>query len=306
MNSKVILSVFGVAAAVMGCASLGSHGVSENSVRAILQSHSDPSDESGCAVVLDLSNGEIIHSVSVGRASAKDAFEVGGVAMPLAACVALEKGVATMDTLFSTDCDRVKYPNLPNDGNHKWEARMSVGDALVKSSNIVVGKLGADVGMDALANGLRQFGITPPTDGVACRMAVGHGVSASVEQIARAYAVLANHGREPWGEKRQIVKAEVADVVCKELERVTTNEGTAKRAAVDGVRTAGKTGTAMRKVGGAYVADKFNATFAGFVPSDVPRYVVVVRYATGVCRFHLGGQRPAAAFSDIVRLLSAE
>ena len=292
-------------AAIVGCLSVGLCGVSDDdAIKAVLQSHSDPSDESGCAVVLDLSSGEIIHSVSVGRASAKEAFEVGGVVMPLTACIALENGTAKIDTLFSTDCDRVKYPNLPTDSNHKWDAQMSVADALVKSSNIVIGKLGADVGLDALTDGLRRFGITPPTDGVACRMAVGHGVSASVEQIAKAYAVLANHGREPWGEKRQIVKAEVADAVCKELERVTSNEGTARRAAVDGVRTAGKTGTAMRKVGGAYVADKFNATFAGFVPSDAPRYVVVVRYATGVCQMHLGGQRPAEAFSDIVRRLN--
>ena len=303
MNSKVVLSVFGMAAAVMGCASLGSHGVSENSVRAILQSHSDPSDESGCAVVLDLSSGEIIHSVAVGRASAKEAFEVGGVVMPLTACIALENGTAKIDTFFSSDCDRVKYPNLPNDGGHKWDAQMSVADALVKSSNIVIGKLGADVGLDALTDGLRRFGITPPTDGVACRMAVGHGVSASVEQIAKAYAVLANHGREPWGERRQIVKAEVADAVCADLEKVTTNEGTAKAAAVEGVKTAGKTATAQRMIDGVYASNKFNAVFAGIVPSDAPRYVVVVRYETGVCRDHLGGRRPAEAFADIVRLL---
>ena len=306
MTNNQILFACGVAAAVMGCASLGSHGVSENSVRAILQSHSDPSDESGCAVVLDLSNGEISHSVSVGRASAKDAFEVGGVVMPLTACIALENGIAKIDTLFSSDCDRVKYPNLPNDGAHKWNVQMSVGDALVKSSNIIIGKVGAEVGKDALADGQRQFGLTQFAGDCACRWAVGHGVSASIEDIARAYAVLANHGREPWGERRQIVKAEVANVVCKELEKVTTNEGTAKAAAVEGVKTAGKTATAQRKIDGVYSADKFNAVFAGFFPSDAPRYVVVVRYETGVCRFHLGGQRPAAAFSDIVRLLSAE
>lgn len=289
---------------IVGCLSVCSRGVSDKDIRAILQSHSDPSDESGCVVVLDLSNGEISHSVSVGRASAKDAFEVGGVVMPLTACIALENGTAKIDTLFSSDCDRVKYPNLPNDGNHKWDAQMSVGDALVKSSNIVIGKLGADVGMDALTNGLRRFGITPPTDGVACRMAVGHGVSASVEQIAKAYAVLANHGRESWGAKKQIVRAEIADAVCKELERVTTKEGTARQAAVEGVKTAGKTATAQRKIDGVYVTDKFNATFAGFAPSDAPRYVIVVRYATGVCKMHLGGQRPAEAFADIVRVIA--
>lgn len=278
--------------------------IDENALRDALTAHGDPSDDGGCAVVVDLESGAVVQSVSFGGITAKDPYEIGSVIEPLTVGIALNKGVSKIGSLYSTDCDRVKYPNLPNDGNHKWDAQMSVADALVKSSNIVIGKLGADVGMDTLTNDLREFGITPPTDGVACRMAVGHGVSASVEQIARAYAVLVNHGREPWGEKRQIVKSEVADAVCKELERVTSKEGTAKRAAVDGVRTAGKTGTAMRKVGGSYVTDKFNATFAGFVPSDVPRYVVVVRYATGVCKMHLGGQRPAEAFSDIVRRLN--
>ena len=303
MNAvKTTVLAFGIAVAV-GCVSFGGKCLCESSIREVLTAHLDPSDDGGCAVIIDMENGAVIQSVAVGGVSAKDPFEVGSVIEPLTVGIALDKGVAKMDTLFSTDCDRVKYPNLPNDGNHKWKVQMSIADALVKSSNIVIGKLGADVGLDALTDGLWQFGITPPTDGIACRMAVGHGVSASVEQIAKAYAVLANNGREPWGEKRQIVKAEVADAVCKELERVTAKDGTARRAAVDGVRTAGKTGTAMRKVGSSYVADKFNATFAGFVPSDAPRYVVVVRYATGVCKLHLGGQRPAEVFADIVRLL---
>ena len=300
---RISMVALGICAAI-GCASVGGKCLSESSIRDVLTAHSDPSDDGGCVVVVDLENGAVVQSVAVGGVTAKDTYEVGSVIEPLTVGIALNKGIAKMDTLFSTDCNRVKYPNLPNDGNHKWDTQMSVADALVQSSNIVIGKLGADVGLDALTDGLWRFGITPPTDGIACRMAVGHGVSASVEQIAKAYAVLANHGREPWGEKRQIVKAEVADAVCKELERVTSNEGTARRAAVDGVRTAGKTGTAMRKVGGAYVADKFNATFAGFVPSDAPRSVVVVRYATGVCQMHLGGQRPAEAFADIVRVIA--
>lgn len=308
LESKSMLSrtaiLFCGTAAIVGCLSVGLCGVSDDdAIKAVLQAHSDPSDESGCAVVLDLSNGEISHSVSVGRASAKDAFEVGGVVMPLTACIALENGTAKIDTLFSTDCDRVKYPNLPNDGGHKWDAQMSVGDALVKSSNIIIGKVGAEVGKDALAEGLRQFGLTQFAGDCACRWAVGHGVSASIEDIARAYAVFANHGREPWGERRQIVKAEVADAVCADLEKVTTNEGTAKAAAVEGVKTAGKTATAQRMIDGVYVSNKFNAVFAGIVPSDAPRYVVVVRYETGVCRDHLGGRRPAEAFADIVRLL---
>ena len=82
---------------------------------------------------------------------------------------------------------------------------------------------------------------------------------------------------------------------------------TGRRAAVDGVRVAGKTSTMQRTKPNSYEYefDKFTASFAGFFPADDPKYVLVVCYETrrieGVPYIHQGGGRPAMAFAEVVR-----
>ena len=82
---------------------------------------------------------------------------------------------------------------------------------------------------------------------------------------------------------------------------------TGRRAAVEGVRIAGKTSTAQRMKPDSYeyYFDRYTASFAGFFPADAPKYVLVVCYETkrvdGVPYIHQGGGRPAMAFAEVVR-----
>lgn len=82
---------------------------------------------------------------------------------------------------------------------------------------------------------------------------------------------------------------------------------TGRRAAVKGVRIAGKTSTAQRMKSDSYeyYFDRYTASFAGFFPADAPKYVLVVCYETkrveGVQYIHQGGGRPAMAFAEVVR-----
>ena len=82
---------------------------------------------------------------------------------------------------------------------------------------------------------------------------------------------------------------------------------TGRRAAVEGVRIAGKTSTAQRMKPDTYeyYFDRYTASFAGFFPADAPKYVLVVCYETkrvdGVPYIHQGGGRPAMAFAEVVR-----
>ncbi len=82
---------------------------------------------------------------------------------------------------------------------------------------------------------------------------------------------------------------------------------TGRRAAVEGVRIAGKTSTAQRMKSDSYeyYFDRYTASFAGFFPADAPKYVLVVCYETkrveGVQYIHQGGGRPAMAFAEVVR-----
>lgn len=82
---------------------------------------------------------------------------------------------------------------------------------------------------------------------------------------------------------------------------------TGRRAAVAGVRCAGKTSTVQRMKPDTYEyeTDRYIASFAGFFPADEPKYVLVVCYETrrveGVPYMHQGGGRPAMAFAEVVR-----
>lgn len=82
---------------------------------------------------------------------------------------------------------------------------------------------------------------------------------------------------------------------------------TGRRAAVEGVRIAGKTSTAQRMKPDSYeyYFDRYTASFVGFFPADAPKYVLVVCYETkrvdGVPYIHQGGERPAMAFAEVVR-----
>ena len=82
---------------------------------------------------------------------------------------------------------------------------------------------------------------------------------------------------------------------------------TGRRAAVEGVRIAGKTSTVQRMQPDSYeyCFDRYIASFAGFFPADAPKYVLVVCYETrrleGVPYIHQGGGRPAMAFAETVR-----
>jgi cell division protein FtsI (penicillin-binding protein 3) len=109
-------------------------------------------------------------------------------------------------------------------------------------------------------------------------------VTASPLQIAAAYATLANEGeyvaptrthRTGPAPRERVMKAETARNVVSMLEGVVYGEkGTGKLARVDGVRVAGKTGTASWDLPGG--GEGIYASFVGFVPSTSPRFVIVV------------------------------
>ena len=59
--------------------------------------------------------------------------------------------------------------------------------------------------------------------------------------------------------------------------RSVVDSGTAELAEVEGYFPAGKTGTAQKvEPNGVYSHSKFTASFIGFVPSDNPKFVIVV------------------------------
>ena len=65
--------------------------------------------------------------------------------------------------------------------------------------------------------------------------------------------------------------------IVKMLEAVTEPGGTAKSAAIDGYRVAGKTGTSRRvNPDGGYYTDQYRNVFAGMAPASNPKLVGVI------------------------------
>ena len=124
-----------------------------------------------------------------------------------------------------------------------------------------------------------------------CKLATaafGHGITTTLLQLAKGYAVISNGGYdvEPklvirnsdklMSEKKSILKKDVSEKLVKILRKIVTDsEGTAGLANVEGYEIAGKTGTAEQVINGEYSKNKIN-TFASVFPSSKPEFVFIV------------------------------
>ncbi|MBI4355262.1 MAG: penicillin-binding protein [Candidatus Omnitrophica bacterium] len=124
---------------------------------------------------------------------------------------------------------------------------------------------------------------------------IGHEVGVTALQTACAMATIANGGRwvkphlletvlDPQGRvveqitlvSRRVVSEATARTVRAMLARVV-ELGTGRSAKMKSYTAAGKTGTAQKlEPDGRYSHSKFVATFAGFVPAEQPKLVIVV------------------------------
>ena len=147
----------------------------------------------------------------------------------------------------------------------------------------------------------------------------GQGISATALQVAMAYATLANDGVRmqprivrkitdqygtvvrdfPLQEERRVISADVAQQMRRMLATVVSKEGTASRAKIDGVPAAGKTGTAQKAENGRYSDSRWLASFAGFLPVEKPRVVIVVMIDEPKGAVHYGGLIAAPVFKSI-------
>jgi cell division protein FtsI (penicillin-binding protein 3) len=154
----------------------------------------------------------------------------------------------------------------------------------------------------------------------AATIAFGQGMAVNLVQLAAAYRVLAADGvyREPRllrqirradgsilplppPAQRPVLSMDAARRVTRMLEAaITPVGGTGRLAAVGGYRVAGKTGTAQKAdvLRRGYSDDKYVAMFAGYLPAEAPRVVIVVAVDEPTTN-HYGGVVAAPVFAQI-------
>jgi cell division protein FtsI (penicillin-binding protein 3) len=100
----------------------------------------------------------------------------------------------------------------------------------------------------------------------------------------------------------RVISPQTAQTLTRMLTSVVSEKGTGARAALEGFRVAGKTGTAQKpdlRAGG-YRKDRYTASFAGFVPAEDPRICLVVLVDEPKEEIY-GGQVAAPLFREIAR-----
>ncbi len=120
-------------------------------------------------------------------------------------------------------------------------------------------------------------------------LSFGHGpMQTNLAQLAKAYLVFANEGatrslklikdQASFVDKTQVFSAEPTAKIAQLLDSVASDKGSGYRAQIKGYKVAGKTGTAEMVVDGKYHKKGAKRTFfAGFVPVEKPKYIMVVR-----------------------------
>jgi stage V sporulation protein D (sporulation-specific penicillin-binding protein) len=100
-------------------------------------------------------------------------------------------------------------------------------------------------------------------------------------------------------ERVRMMSPQTAAAVSNAFERVVLS-GTGKRAALEGYRAAGKTGTAQKIVNGRYAPNKYVSSFIGFAPLPMPRITVLVQIDEPQGT-HYGGDVCAPYFKKIAQ-----
>ena len=297
--------------------------------------------KSGSVVVLDPRSGEVLALVNypsfnpnnrskvniqdIRNRAITDVFEPGSTMKPFAVAAAFDAGVIDDTTIIDTE-NGVFEIGGRKIHDHAPEAYMTVARVIQTSSNIGAAKIGLMLESKVLWNALSESGFGKHTGsefpGEAtgklrapktwrpieqATISYGHGISANLMQLARAYMIFASNGElksisllkmDNPARGRKIFSDRTVNSIRAMLEAVVNEDGTAPLAQVSGYRVAGKTGTSHKLENGRYVK-RYIASFVGFTPVSDPRLVIAVMLDEPSNGKYYGGQVAAPVFSKI-------
>ncbi|WP_321929463.1 peptidoglycan D,D-transpeptidase FtsI family protein [Paraburkholderia guartelaensis] len=305
--------------------------------------------EAGSVVVLDAQNGEILALANwpsfdpndrtrltgkqLRNRAVVDTFEPGSTIKPVVVSLAMDLHKVNANTLIDTSPGtyRIGPATIHDTSNH---GRMTVAEAIQKSSNIALAKLALNLPAQTIWDKYQEYGlgqrpgVTFP--GAApgrvrpwarwrpieqATMAYGYGLSTSLLQMAQIYTAYAGDGKlhpatllraapgdaasSSASAERAVTTPATAAAMRKMLEMATSDGGTGRAANVEGYRVGGKTGTARKQIGAGYAKNRYRALFVGMAPMSAPRVIVAVMIDDPAGKAFYGGTVAGPVFSGV-------
>ena len=250
----------------------------------------------------DLNQRQKLEDINFINRATKGVYELGSVFKTFTLAAALNEKIVETNTEFvdlekSIRCDG----NTISEYDLKIPSNLTAEEILIRSGNIGSVRIGQKLGLEKFMEYMNKFDLMSQMNfdieemGVPlklrwgkCKLATasfGHGITTTPIQLAKAYSIVSNGGyeihptlikKDKTEIKKRILDQEVSFKINNILRKiVTTKEGTASLANVNGYEVGGKTGTAQKIINGNYSNKKIN-TFASIFPISNPKFTLVV------------------------------
>ena len=232
----------------------------------------------------------------------KGVYEFGSVFKTFTIAAALNEKIIKPETEFFDLPKSLTCAGFPiREYDNKIPSDLTAEQILVRSGNIGSVRIAQQLGEEKFSLFLSKLGVLEKINFEIeevgspikfnwgkCPLATasfGHGITTTLLQLAKAYSIIVNGGYDinptlimnnKNEKKEKILNKDVSEKILPILRKiVTTKEGTASLANVNGYEIGGKTGTAEKSSGGGYSKKKIN-TFVSVFPTSKPKFVLAV------------------------------
>lgn len=230
-------------------------------------------------------------------------YEMGSTFKAFTLAMALDSGKATLNSLWDAR-GALRYGRFRINDDHPMGRALTTREVFTYSSNIGAARMALAMGVDAHKAFLRKMGqlerlrtelpestapLVPRRWGELNTVTIsfGHGLSVAPLQAVMGINALVNGGylipptflrrseEEAQALAKRVIRSETSDKM-RFLMRLNAEVGTARKADVKGYYVGGKTGTSEKVINGRYVKKKVLNSFTAILPSDNPKYQVLV------------------------------
>ena len=243
-----------------------------------------------------------ISDVNYINRATKGVYEFGSVFKTFTLAAAFDEKIIEPETQFTDLPKSLTCAGFPiREYDSKIPSDLTAEQILIRSGNIGSVRIGQKVGEEKFKLFLSKLGLLKKIDfdieevgrpidfkWGKCPLATasfGHGITTTLLQVVKAYSILVNGGYyvkptlikiDKKTEAKKVLDENISIKILPILRKiVSTKEGTANLANVDGYKIGGKTGTANKSFKGVYSKEKIN-TFVSVFPTTKPKFILAV------------------------------